>query len=162
MVLPLIIKELSSGNFAFSMISVEQLIILILILGQTSEAQLANSNDVCGSVICAFVFSLTHCWYVTPNATMSPFPCDDALNPTQFLLSSNSLNRLRVLLLKVLASTITSEVFLGYNNVGVEIHEFTKTIFQEDQYCIFTMIHAIRYKNKWFLLKTITVIFVMN
>ena len=61
MVLPLIIKELSSGNFAFSMISVEQLIILILILGQISEAQLANSNDVCGSVICAFVFSLTHC-----------------------------------------------------------------------------------------------------
>ena len=77
MVLPLIIQELLSAGFAFSIISVGQWIVLIL--GQISEAQLANSKDVCGSTICALVFSLMCHLHVPPNLSVSPFPCDVAL-----------------------------------------------------------------------------------
>ena len=81
MVLPLIIQELSSVGFAFSIISVVQWIILIL--GQISEAQLANSQDVSGSIICAF-FSLMRDLHVPPNPSISPFPCDVALKSHSF------------------------------------------------------------------------------
>ena len=77
MVIPLIIQELSRAGFAFSIISVG--LWIILILGQISEAQLANSKDVCGSIIRARVFSLTRRLRVPPNPSMSPFPRDVAL-----------------------------------------------------------------------------------
>ena len=72
MVLSMIIQELSQVGFTFSIISIGQWIIVIL--GQISETQLANSKGVCD-----LVFSLMHCLHVPPNASMWPFPCDMAL-----------------------------------------------------------------------------------
>ena len=63
MVLPLIIQELLRVGFAFSLISVGQWIILIL--GQISEVQLANTKDVNGSKLCA-LFSLLYVVYMYP------------------------------------------------------------------------------------------------
>ena len=51
---------------------------IILILGQISEAQLANSKDVCESKMCA-VFSLMPRLHVPPHPSKPPFPCDVAL-----------------------------------------------------------------------------------
>ena len=82
MVLPLIIQELLRVGFAFSLISVGQWIILIL--GQISEVQLANTKDVNGSKLCA-LFSLSYTLFTcTPNPSMSLFPCDVALKSHSF------------------------------------------------------------------------------
>ena len=92
MVLPLIIQEPFNAGFAFSVISVEQWIILIL--GQISEAQLANSKDACGSIMGALVFSFMPRLHVPPNPFMSPFPCYAAVKSRSTSFFINSLKRL--------------------------------------------------------------------
>ena len=129
MVLPLIIQEPFNAGFAFSVISVEQWIILIL--GQISEAQLANSEDACGSIMGALVFSFMPRLHVPPNPFMSPFPCYAALKSRSTSFFHQLIEKI-VLLLKVLASTITSEVFLGYVNVMMELLGFVRNFLQED------------------------------
>ena len=82
MVLPLIIQELLRVGFAFSLISVGQWIILIL--GQISEVQLANTKDVNGSILCAVFFLSYTLFTCTPNPSMSLFPCDVPLKSHSF------------------------------------------------------------------------------
>ena len=128
---PLITLEPSKECFAFSIISVGQR--MIFVFREISEAQLVNSKDVCRSIICCFVFSLTRCLHVSPNPSMPPFPWDVALKSYSVSCFIKHVEQLMYLCLKCCPAPSVLKYFLftaisGWSFLNLSEVLFRKTI----------------------------------